>query len=110
MTREGRLDLAVRIAAEFSARDMRSHLPPLRRYYADVRDGREPQPWNDDLVVDWAMAFRVPPFDHAVEVRPMRSDCTCETAEHAAGRPMRFPGGCIVSCPCMRAAVARAAS
>ena len=98
MTREGRLELAVRIAAEFTARDMRQHLPLLRRYYADVRDGREPQPWNDDLVIDWAMAFRVPPFEHALEVRPMSSRCACETAEQSSTRPMCFPGGWLVTC------------
>jgi hypothetical protein len=34
MTREERLEVAVRIAAEFTARDMRQHLPPLRRAVA----------------------------------------------------------------------------
>lgn len=98
MTREGRLELAVRIAAEFTARDMRQHLPPLRRYYACVRDGAEPRPWGDDMVIDWAMAFRLPPFESAVELRPMSSHCVCGTERHDATRPMAFPGGWLVTC------------
>jgi hypothetical protein len=98
VTREERLDVAVRIAAEFTARDMRQHLPPLRRYYAAVRDGRDPGPWGDDIVTDWAMAFRVPPFEHAVEVRPMSSACACGTERHDATRPLAFPGGWLVTC------------
>jgi hypothetical protein len=98
VTREDRLEVAVRIAAEFTARDMRQHLSPLRRYYVEVRDGRTPGNWTDDLVIDWAMAFRVPPFEHALEVRPMSSECVCGSGRHDATRPMCFPGGWLVTC------------
>ena len=76
---------------------MKQHLPPLRSYYADVRAGRSPRAWGDDLVIDWAMAFRVPPFEHAVEIRPMSSACGCNV-RHDSQRPMVFPGGWLVTC------------
>lgn len=97
MTRDERLQLAERIGREFHARGMKQHLPPLRTYYADVRDGREPRTWDDDLVRDWATAFRVPPFEHAVEVRPTSSTCGCNE-RHDSQRPMVFPGGWLVTC------------
>lgn len=97
MTRDERLQLAERVGREFHAHDMRQHLPPLRRYYADVRAGREPSAWSDDLVTDWATAFRVPPFDGAVEVRPVSSGCGCNV-RHDSQRPMVFPGGWLVTC------------
>jgi hypothetical protein len=59
VTRDERLQLAELVGRQFHARGMRQHLPPLRTYYADVRAGREPRTWDDDLVRDWAMAFRV---------------------------------------------------
>lgn len=97
MTRDERLQLAERIGREFHARDMRQHLPPLRAYYAAVRDEREPGEWDDVLVTDWATAFRVPPFEHAVEVRPTSSSCGCNL-RHDSQRPMCFPGGWLVTC------------
>lgn len=75
---------------------MKQHLPPLRRYYADVRADRASQ-WPDDLVRDWAMAFRLPPFEHAVEVRPPSSSCGCNV-RHDSERPMVFSGGALVTC------------
>lgn len=97
MTRDERLQLAERIGREFHARDMRQHLPPLRSYFAGVRDGRKPSGWDDTLVADWATAFRLPPFEHAVEIRAPSSSCDCNV-RHDAERPMVFPGGALVTC------------
>lgn len=97
MTRDERLQLAERVGHEFHARAMKEHLPPLRRYYADVRAGRSPSGWGDDLVESWATAFRVPPFERAVEVRPMSSTCGCNVRDDSQ-RPMCFPGGWLVTC------------
>lgn len=97
MTRDERLELAAKVGHAFTAREMRAHLPPLRAYYVDVRAGRKPRTWPDELVIDWAIALQVPPFERAAEVRPMCSSCGCNE-RHDSQRPMVFPGGWLVTC------------
>ncbi len=97
MTRTERLHLAELIGRQFHVRGMKQHLPPLRAYYAEVRAGLPPAAWDDELVELWATAFRLPPFETAVEVRPMSSSCGCN-ARHDSQRPMVFPGGWLIRC------------
>lgn len=97
MTTDERLRVAERVGRRFHALGMKQHLPPLRAYYAAVRSGRPPTSWDDELVVQWATAFRLPPFEAAVEVRPMSSSCGCNE-RHDSQRPMVFPGGWLIRC------------
>lgn len=97
MTRDERLQLAELVGRQFHARGMKQHLPPLRAYYADVRAGRSPGAWDDDLVEQWATAFQLPPFVGAVEVRPVSSSCGCNV-RHDSQRPMVFDRGWLVRC------------
>jgi hypothetical protein len=97
VTRDDKLRLAERIAREFIELGMKSYLPPLRAYYRAVRDGRPTCNWDDELVVDWATALRVAPYENAVEVRPVSSRCGCNE-RHDSQRPMVFPLGWLVTC------------
>lgn len=97
MTREEKLELAARIGAEFNRREMKVHRNLLAGYWRALRRGREPEAWNDALVIDWAKAFQLKPFE-GTEIRPMCSDCPCGNMKEGGARPMVFPGGWLVTC------------
>jgi hypothetical protein len=100
VTVDEKLRLAVTIAAYFTAHDMRVHLEKLRGYYARVRDGRSRHrdDWDDAMVQSWAEMLRMPPFDSALKVRRMCSNCTCGDTRHDSTRPICFPSGWRVTC------------
>lgn len=97
MTREDRLDLAVPVGREFRPHEMMQHRAHVVRYWLDVRDGRPLSTGSDELVVDWAIALQLPPYERAVEVRPMSSSCGCNP-RHDSQRPIVGPDRWLVTC------------
>lgn len=114
MRREELLGLVTRLGREFSRREMKEHVRVLRLYYLAlshglVRGGASIDVhWNEAQTTTWLEALRVPPFEHALERRPLNSPCPiCSTKKLAPGelaphpasvRALQFPGGARKDC------------
>lgn len=100
MTLDEKLQLAVRVAEAFKAREMKPHLARLRSYYRRTRSGRPcgDGEWSDDFVELWAKTLRVPPHETALEVRPCGSKCGCGDTRHHGARSVVFPDGWRTEC------------
>lgn len=102
--------LILAVAAKFKQHDMREHLRLLRAYYAARRQRKRARvqtasapPWDEDMLLQWAALWRIPPFDRVYELQPPRSACTCGKAQRGdlhAGLYTNtvFPGGRVVFC------------
>jgi hypothetical protein len=98
------------IAAKFKQYDMQGHLRLLRAYYRERRrrrlalwSGSGERPWNEDMVLNWAVLWRVPPFEHAIQIKPERSPCACGEGREAHAHAnvfsgTVFPEGRVVHC------------
>jgi hypothetical protein len=71
------------IAERFTHYEMRVHLKLLRAYYAARRrrklaELKEKQsPWDEQLIVEWAALWRIPPFQHVYAQLPHGAPCPC---------------------------------
>ena len=93
------------LAAEFARRGMDEHVAQLRAYYADhrarqraARKQKHPS-WTEDLVLEWLMILRVPPFDHILPV--LERGVPCPACRKHEGQPYVacvFRGGCVREC------------
>jgi hypothetical protein len=102
--------LILAVAARFKQYDMREHLRLLRAYYAARRQRKRARvrttsapPWDEDMLLQWAALWRIPPFDRVYELQPAHSACTCRK-EHSVSPHTGlytnavFPGGRVVFC------------
>jgi len=102
------LACVARLGEEFRRRGMREHVRRLRLYFLAVRHGLLKGPneldvrWSESHVVEWMKAFRLPPFEAALEVRPPGGGCPrCGLAQGTvpSGRTeLVFPGGAKLRC------------
>lgn len=93
------------LAREFKRCDMRQHLELLRAVYADHRArkraaNREKQPpWTEDLIIEWLMTFRIPPFEYAMPVLGRGVACPgCGKHEGVPAVVAVYPGGRTREC------------
>lgn len=93
------------LAAEFERRGMREHVELLRGYYVDHRArqraarAQKRPPWTEDLVLEWLMILRIPPFEHILPVLERGVPCPgCQKHEGLPYVACVFPGGCVREC------------
>jgi hypothetical protein len=103
--------LMVEVAARFQEHGMVKHLESLRVLYrerqrerrAHARSKSSP-PWNEDLVIEWAALWRIPPFENVYPVLQRGSLCPCSSGAAAPGHDAKsfieitFPEGHLVCC------------
>ncbi|HEX6243098.1 MAG TPA: hypothetical protein VFZ61_19425 [Polyangiales bacterium] len=102
--------LILAVAAKFKQHDMREHLRLLRGYYTARRErkrarihGPSAPPWDEDMLLQWAALWRIPPFDRVYELRAARSPCGCGKVQGVSPHAglytnAVFPGGRVVFC------------
>jgi hypothetical protein len=109
MGREELLGTVERLGREFVRRGMAAHARKLRLYYLALRHrlasaGKHEVDvrWSEELVLEWFKVLRLPPFQHAYEVRPRGAGCgKCQKTTNdrtALHTEQSFPGGAKMSC------------
>lgn len=99
--------LILQLAAEFRERKMQSQLDALRAYYRAYRArkqllaGDPRPPWTEETVIEWAMTFRLAPFESALPILTRGAPCpACRQITSAQKPPVyrSFPGGTVHYC------------
>lgn len=94
------------IAERFKEYDMQSHLKLLRAYYRQRMRrkranalGKQPPPWDEDMVLQWAALWRIPPFDTVYLQLPKGLPCPCgKSSVWNTHGGTTFPEGYIRCC------------
>lgn len=75
--------LVLAIAERFTRYEMREHLKLLRAYYVERRRRKRAaaklprQPWDEDMVLQWAALWRIPPFEQVYQQLKPGERCPC---------------------------------
>jgi hypothetical protein len=102
------LELVQRLGEEFSRREMHDHVRRLRVFWLAARYGLLERrneldvKWNEQHLVDWLAALRLPPYEGALPVRDKGAGCPrcgLEPGVIPSGRTVLvFPGGAKFRC------------